>query len=195
MEKEKKNRSVNTDQLLADTTELIIQNQKAMFKQTIDTYLKNHDALQINDEEKELIVDDVITQYANHLTKDILNPVNISLIINSFLQAITNNLKNGKRVVLHGFGIFDISNVPAQEMINTFTNEKMYILARNQIHFKSGQILRNVLNNRIPSENGIYLKRGFNMTQVNQKFINSELTKISKWQSDYQPKQSEHKHE
>ena len=58
MEKEKKNRSVNTDQLLADTTELIIKNQQTMFEQAIDTYLQNHNDLQINDEEKGLIVDD-----------------------------------------------------------------------------------------------------------------------------------------
>ena len=68
----------------------------------------------------------------------------VDKVIGSFLRLLSNILSNGVRVVLSGFGSFEVRDRTQRMGTNPQTHEKMMIPASRVVRFKSSIILRNL---------------------------------------------------
>ena len=66
--------------------------------------------------------------------------------VDSVLDVITGELKQGNEVRLVGFGTFHVTRRKAGEGRNPQTGEKIKIPASNQPKFKAGKALKDVIN-------------------------------------------------
>ena len=67
--------------------------------------------------------------------------------LKAVIDAITDELKNGGKVQLVGFGTFEVSERPAREGINPRNpQEKITIPASKNPKFKAGKALKDVVN-------------------------------------------------
>jgi integration host factor subunit beta len=57
-------------------------------------------------------------------------------IINKFLTILLRSLKEGKRVELRGFGVFNVKKVKGKKGRNPKTGEEVFIPERNKVVFK-----------------------------------------------------------
>jgi integration host factor subunit beta len=57
-------------------------------------------------------------------------------IINKFLTILLRSLKEGKRVELRGFGVFNVKKVKGKKGRNPKTGEEVFIPERNKVIFK-----------------------------------------------------------
>lgn len=72
----------------------------------------------------------------------------INSILESFTNVVTDELKNGRKVQLVGFGTFEVRSRPEREGRNPQTGEAMTIEAYNVPKFKAGRSLRDALNEK-----------------------------------------------
>lgn len=61
--------------------------------------------------------------------------------VTAVFEAITEALKEGKKVTLTGFGTFDVAKQGAREGRNPKTGEALQIAERNRVRFKLGSEL------------------------------------------------------
>ena len=66
--------------------------------------------------------------------------------LDATVEAIKEELANGGKVQLVGFGTFAVSERPAREGINPATKEKIQIAAKKVAKFKAGAELADALN-------------------------------------------------
>ncbi len=66
--------------------------------------------------------------------------------LKAFVDVVTEELKNGGKVQMVGFGTFEVSERAAREGRNPQTGEKMTISASKSPKFKAGKALKDLLN-------------------------------------------------
>jgi len=67
-------------------------------------------------------------------------------VLKAFEEAVTEELANGGRVQLVGFGTFDVSERAEREGRNPQTNKPLHIPASKSPRFKVGKTLRDAVN-------------------------------------------------
>ena len=70
----------------------------------------------------------------------------IEKILDLFFKKIFNGLLNKKKIELRGFGTFSNKINKEKYVRNPKTNEKIFKVASNKIHFKIGKILHQRIN-------------------------------------------------
>ena len=65
-----------------------------------------------------------------------------------FVSSVTGALAEGNEVSLIGFGNFSVSKVEARAGRNPRNGEAIEISARNMVKFKTGQKLKDAVNNK-----------------------------------------------
>ena len=68
--------------------------------------------------------------------------------LKAFVDAVTEELKAGKKVQLLGFGTFEVSERAARKGINPLTKKEITIKASNAPKFKAGQALKDAVNTK-----------------------------------------------
>ncbi len=68
------------------------------------------------------------------------------LSVSAILDAISNQLANGGRVEIRGFGSFQINIRPPRTARNPKTGEKVQVPAKAVPHFKTGKDLKEAVN-------------------------------------------------
>ena len=66
--------------------------------------------------------------------------------MNAFIDVVTYELKNDRKVQLVGFGTFEVTKRAAREGINPLTKEPMSIPASKAPKFKAGKALKETVN-------------------------------------------------
>ena len=66
--------------------------------------------------------------------------------LKAFTETVAEQLKNGDKIQLVGFGTFEVSERPAREGRNPRTGETMTIAATKTPKFKVGKALKDMLN-------------------------------------------------
>ena len=68
------------------------------------------------------------------------------IIGGNFAETVAEELKNGEKIQLVGFGTFEVAERPAREGRNPRTGETMKIAASKSPKFKAGKALKDSLN-------------------------------------------------
>lgn len=68
--------------------------------------------------------------------------------VNSFINLIYSELKQGNKVQLSGFGTFSVAHRASRIGVNPKTREKMLIHSYNTPKFKAGERLKDVVKRR-----------------------------------------------
>ena len=68
------------------------------------------------------------------------------VLLKAFVDVVTEELINGEKVQLVGFGTFEVSERPEREGRNPRTGETMKIAASKAPKFKAGKALKDALN-------------------------------------------------
>ena len=89
------------------------------------------------DVNKKCVVEEKNTKVTEAVTGD---------VIKSFVSVSTDALKNGKQVVLSGFGIFKASQRAATTARNPATGETIQVPAKMVPKFKASKVLKDALN-------------------------------------------------
>lgn len=66
--------------------------------------------------------------------------------VNAFVETVTEQLKNGEKVQLIGFGTFEVSERAERVGRNPQTGTEMTIAASKVLKFKAGKALKELLN-------------------------------------------------
>ena len=66
--------------------------------------------------------------------------------VKAFIDVVANELKNGEKVQLVGFGTFEVSERAAREGRNPMTGETIQIAASKTPKFKAGKALKDQIN-------------------------------------------------
>ena len=82
-----------------------------------------------------------------------LNLIDIELILNIFFKKIIKSLNESNNVEIRGFGTLSKKINKAKYVRNPKTNEKIFKVASNKIHFKIGKILHQRINKDIHFNN------------------------------------------
>ncbi|MGL4949486.1 MAG: HU family DNA-binding protein [Anaeroplasmataceae bacterium] len=69
----------------------------------------------------------------------------VELVIDTFLKEITNSLSDLEKVVLSGFGTFEIRERQERTGRNPKTGEEMHISAKKTPGFKPGKLLKEAI--------------------------------------------------
>lgn len=77
-----------------------------------------------------------------------LSKKDTELALKAFIDVVSEELKNGEKIQLVGFGTFDTSERAAREGRNPQTGEPMPIAASKAPRFKAGKALKDAINNR-----------------------------------------------
>lgn len=76
-----------------------------------------------------------------------LSKKNSEAALNAFITTVSEALKAGEKVVLVGFGTFDVRDRKERDGINPATKEKIRIPASKAPAFKAGKVLKEYINN------------------------------------------------
>ena len=66
--------------------------------------------------------------------------------LKAFTETVAEELKNGEKIQLVGFGTFEVAERPAREGRNPRTGETMKIAASKTPKFKAGKALKDSMN-------------------------------------------------
>ena len=66
--------------------------------------------------------------------------------LKAFVDVVTNEMKNGGKVQLVGFGTFEVAERAAREGINPLTKQPITIAASKAPKFKAGKALKDMIN-------------------------------------------------
>ena len=75
-----------------------------------------------------------------------LSKKDVEAVLKSFADVVSEELKNGGKVQLVGFGTFEVSERAAREGRNPQTGETMKIAAAKAPKFKAGKALKDEVN-------------------------------------------------
>lgn len=67
-------------------------------------------------------------------------------VLNTLLDAVSDSLKEGKKVSIHGFGVFSIFHRKSRMGRNPKTEEAIVVPEKNLVKFKAGTDLLNNVN-------------------------------------------------
>ena len=70
----------------------------------------------------------------------------VSEVLNTAFEIISDNLKDNNKVSLMGFGTFTVTTRPPRTAINPKTLEKVQVGARSRVKFKAGKDLVDLIN-------------------------------------------------
>ena len=70
----------------------------------------------------------------------------VKVVLESFVDVVSGELKKGEKVQLVGFGTFEVSERAAREGRNPQTGETMKIEASKAPKFKAGKALKDIVN-------------------------------------------------
>ncbi len=76
-----------------------------------------------------------------------LKKSDVEKVIKAFTETVTDELKNGEKIQLVGFGTFEVTEKAAREGRNPKTGETMKIAACKAPKFKAGKALKDAVNN------------------------------------------------
>ena len=79
-------------------------------------------------------------------TKSGLNKKNSEAALNAFIGSVEEALQNGEKVVLVGFGTFEVRARAARKGRNPQTKQEITIPASNAPVFKAGKVLKEKVN-------------------------------------------------
>ena len=77
-----------------------------------------------------------------------LSKKDVEAVLKSFADVVSEELKNGGRVQLVGFGTFEVSERAAREGRNPQSGEPMKIEASKAPRFKAGKALKDMINEK-----------------------------------------------
>lgn len=77
-----------------------------------------------------------------------LSKKDVEAALKAFIDVVSDELKNGEKIQLVGFGTFDTSERAAREGRNPQTGEPMKIAASKAPRFKAGKALKDAINAR-----------------------------------------------
>ncbi|GAE89617.1 HU family DNA-binding protein [Acetivibrio straminisolvens] len=87
------------------------------------------------------------TELVNSIaSKSGLSKKNSEAALNAFIASVEEALKNGDKVVLVGFGTFEVKNRAARKGRNPQTKEEITIPASKAPVFKAGKGLKDIVN-------------------------------------------------
>ena len=78
-----------------------------------------------------------------------LSKVDAKKAVEAFVDTVSNELKEGGKVALLGFGSFSVSEKAARKGVNPKTKETIEIAARKAVKFKAGAELNEQIRNTI----------------------------------------------
>ncbi len=86
------------------------------------------------------------------LIRDIANKAGLTLkdatlSLDAVIESITENLQNGERIQISGFGTFELKHKPAREGANPKTGEKIKLEPTKTPVFKFGKAYKDIFNN------------------------------------------------
>lgn len=70
----------------------------------------------------------------------------VNKVMKAFVEVATEQLANGEKIQIPGFGTFDVSERAAREGRNPRTGETMTIAASKSPKFKAGKALKDAVN-------------------------------------------------
>ena len=79
--------------------------------------------------------------------KSELTKVESEKALNAFIDTVTEELKNGGKVQLVGFGTFEVTERAARKGRNPKTSEEIMIPASKSPRFKAGKALKDIVKN------------------------------------------------
>ena len=77
--------------------------------------------------------------------KSCLSKVDAKKAVEAFVDTVSNELKEGGKVALLGFGSFSVSEKAARKGVNPKTKETIEIAARKAVKFKAGAELNELI--------------------------------------------------
>ncbi len=82
------------------------------------------------------------TEFINVVSaKSGLSKVDTKKAVDAFIETVSEELKNGGKVALLGFGAFSVSEKSARKGVNPKTKQPINIPARKSVKFKAGSEL------------------------------------------------------
>lgn len=85
------------------------------------------------------------TEFINAIAgKSGLSKVDAKKAVDAFIETVSNELKDGGKVAILGFGTFGIAEKAARKGVNPRTKEVLNIPARKVVKFKAGAELAKV---------------------------------------------------
>jgi integration host factor subunit alpha len=75
-------------------------------------------------------------------------------IVEDWIELIKDGLERDSKVMISGFGVFEVKSKHARPGRNPQTGGKITLTARKVVKFKASQILRKLLNDTILKEKG-----------------------------------------
>lgn len=89
------------------------------------------------------------TELVNSIAaKSGLNKKNSEAALNAFVSSVEDSLQNGEKVVLVGFGTFEVRQRAARKGRNPQTKQEITIPASKAPVFKAGKGLKDMVNNK-----------------------------------------------
>lgn len=86
------------------------------------------------------------TDFINAVSeKSGLSKADAKKAVEAFVETVSNELKEGNKVALLGFGAFSVSEKAARKGVNPKTKEPIEIPARKSVKFKAGAELNELL--------------------------------------------------
>ena len=79
-----------------------------------------------------------------------LSKVDAKKAVEAFVDTVSNELKEGGKVALLGFGSFSVSEKAARKGVNPKTKETIEIAARKAVKFKAGAELNELIKKETP---------------------------------------------
>lgn len=76
-----------------------------------------------------------------------MTKVDAEKALKAFIDTVTEELKNGGKVQLVGFGTFEVAERAARKGRNPKTSEEIMILASKSPRFKAGKALKDIVKN------------------------------------------------
>ena len=71
----------------------------------------------------------------------------IKVVVDSLFTVLTEKLSAGEKVMIPGFGTFEVTERKARTGRNPNTGETIKVKASKVVHFKAGKILKESVNN------------------------------------------------
>lgn len=81
-------------------------------------------------------------------SKTDLSKKDVEVVLKAFIDVVSEELKNGEKIQLVGFGTFDTSERAAREGRNPQTGQPMQIAASIAPRFKAGKALKDAINSK-----------------------------------------------
>ncbi|MBR2528434.1 MAG: HU family DNA-binding protein [Blautia sp.] len=75
-----------------------------------------------------------------------LSKKDVEAVLNSFINVVTKELKDGEKIQLIGFGTFEVAERAARTGMNPQTKEAIEIPASKAPRFKPGKALKDAVN-------------------------------------------------